>query len=146
MRAETAVAVMVLAVHVGRDHAADGHELRPRHDRREITARHERGEDVGEQHARFHREEAARRVESAEAVEPARRQGDALADGGVAVGAPVAARDEARMPALQRRHRGRRLRLEPFARVPRIASPSGQLDHALRSRNVNAPSSMNLAT
>ena len=66
VRAEGAVAVVVLAVHVGGDHAAEGDELGPGRDRHEPAARQQQAVDVGEAEARPRR--AARRS-------PRRRRG-----------------------------------------------------------------------
>ena len=64
--------MMVLAVDVVGDGAADGDELRARRHRQEPAARNATREDVGQQHAGLALEHAARRVERDEAIEAAR--------------------------------------------------------------------------
>jgi hypothetical protein len=145
MVAEAAVAMMVLAVHVRGDHAADGHELRARHHRREKAEGHRQGQDVGQEHPRLDVDPARRAVERADAVEAAGRESDGFPDCGVAVGAAVAAGDETAPVRQEARQGARRLRTQHLRQVPGITPPAGEFHHALRSVNTNVRSSTNLA-
>jgi len=69
---ERAVAVVVLAVHVAGDAAADGHELRPRRHRRKPAPRQEDAQDLGEREPGLAGERAPLAVEGDHAVGPRR--------------------------------------------------------------------------
>ena len=69
MITEAAVTMMILAVDVGRDRAADTDEFGTRHDFQEEAARHVGREDVGNGDAGLDRQLAARRIEAAHPVE-----------------------------------------------------------------------------
>ena len=73
--AEAAVDVVVLAVDVGGDHAAERHELRARRDRREEAARQEEPVDLAQREPGLGAQHAGRRVEGEDAVGE-RRAGD----------------------------------------------------------------------
>jgi hypothetical protein len=91
MFAERAGAMMILAVHVVGDRAADRDVLRARADREEPAARHREREDVGEQHAGLAVQDAGTWIERDEAVEAARvQQRAAVVQAHVAVAAAVA--------------------------------------------------------
>ena len=64
MAAERAAAMMVLAVHVIGDGAAERHELRARHDLREEAVRRGMRDDVGKQRAGLRFEDAGLRRRS----------------------------------------------------------------------------------
>ena len=53
MGAERAIDMMVLAVDIRSDRAAEGHELGARHDRQEPATRQEYFDDLREAHARL---------------------------------------------------------------------------------------------
>jgi len=72
--AETAGAMMILAVHVVRNGAADGDESRTGRHRREPSAGQELVDDFLQQYAGFALEDAARRIESNESIEAARTE------------------------------------------------------------------------
>ena len=94
MRAEGAGAVVILAVYVGGDHAADGDEFRSRDHRREPAPRRERFEDVREQHAGLAAQQAGLGVERLHAVHRPHGQRQFRVERGVAVSAAVAAGDQ----------------------------------------------------
>ena len=85
--AEGTVALVILAVHVGGDHAADGDEPGAGHDRGEPATGSEHLEDVGEQDAGLAGEQPGIGVEREHPVEGQQRQGEVRVEGGVAVGA-----------------------------------------------------------
>ena len=76
MCTEGPVAVMVLAMHVRRDHAADGDEPGPRHHWREPAARHKGLQEVREQYAGLAVEQAGPSVERLHPVHRQHRQGE----------------------------------------------------------------------
>jgi hypothetical protein len=73
MVAEPALAVMVLAMHVGGDHPAHGHELGARHDGRKEAAAHEAARMSERSTPASTGQPAGSRVEGPHPVEPARR-------------------------------------------------------------------------
>ena len=93
-RAESAVAVVVLAVDVGGDHAADRDEARAGHGMRQPAARHESAQDVAKQHAGFAGEQARLFVECEQPIHWQHGQREGWIERRVAVGAPVATRDQ----------------------------------------------------
>ena len=96
MVAEAAVAVVVLAVDVGGDGAADGGEGGARAGRRHEAARHERLQQVAEGNARLATSSPVGRLEGQQPVEPLGQQRVAAAvERRVAIGAAGAARDQA---------------------------------------------------
>jgi hypothetical protein len=66
--------MVVLAMHIRRNRAADGHEFRARRDGRKPPARQEGGDHIAKDHARLCRQNAALRIEGQHAVELARRK------------------------------------------------------------------------
>ena len=92
--AETAVAVVVLAVDIGRRHSAQRDEFGSRGYIRKPAARQERIDHIGEHHARFGDQLPGSLVEGQHPVETA--HGDRRRrDGAIAIGPAVAARDRA---------------------------------------------------
>ena len=88
VRAEGAGMLVVLAVHVVRDRAAEGHELRSRHDRREPAVRHGHAQQPVERQPGLGAQHAALAVEGHDAVEPVGDdQPPALVQAHIAVGA-----------------------------------------------------------
>ena len=134
MHAEAAGAVMVLAVDVRRDHAPQGHELRSRNHRRKKAASKEGRDDIREQDAGLGRQPAARRIEAAEAVELAQGEAGLHADGGVPIGATIAARDEVRKTLLQADDLEAGPRLDQLRLEARVTAPAGHF-HALTLRS-----------
>ena len=61
--AERSVLVVVLAVHVGRDRAAQRDEFRPGRDREKPAARQKGLDDLAQRHARFRDQDARVRIE-----------------------------------------------------------------------------------
>ncbi|MHC2511535.1 hypothetical protein ACVII1_006773 [Bradyrhizobium elkanii] len=128
--AETAIAMMVLAVNVGRDRAADRHEFRAGHDLEEEAARLENGKDVRDSHAGFDRQSRGCGIEAPHPVQAARRDRGLRSDRGIAVGPPGAARDDAG-PRKQVVPRAcGRLRRQQFGRRLGIVAPAGQANAA----------------
>ena len=98
--------MMVLAVDVRRDRAAQRDGLRAGRDGWEPAARQPPSEDVGDAHARLAVEHAARGVEAEDAIEAVVHDHPAIRiQCGIAIAAAEAACDERR-----RRLRGQRLR------------------------------------
>ena len=91
---EGPVAVVVLAVHVGRNQAADGHELRPRNHRRKPSPRHEGPQHVVEPDTGLARQEAGAGIERLHAAQATHRQRELAVERRVAVGPPLSARDQ----------------------------------------------------
>ena len=88
MRAEGADILMVLAVHVVRDRAAERDELRARHDRREPAVRHGHAQQPVERQPGLGAQHAALAVERQDAVEQVGDdQPPALVQADIAVGA-----------------------------------------------------------
>ena len=88
--------MVVLAVDVGGDQAADGDESRTRHHGREPAARHETPQDIVEQDARLARQQTALAVERQDPVRAQHRECQVGVDRGVAVRPSVAAGDQCR--------------------------------------------------
>jgi len=89
--AEGAGAVVVLAMHVVGDRAADRDVARAGNDRKEPAARHGEVEDFGKQHAGLAAQDAGDGIETDETVQAARmQQRAAVVQAAVAVAAAVA--------------------------------------------------------
>ncbi len=114
MAAEGARNVVILAVHVGRDHAADGDEFGPRRHRGKETAGHKDLEDIGQQDARFAGQHTALWVEIEHVVEARRADRGRRVERAVAIGPAIAARD----------HRARRHRRPQFLQIARHMNPA----------------------
>jgi hypothetical protein len=108
MIAEAAVPVMVLAVHVGRDHAADGNKLRARNDRWKKASWNDEVQEIGQEHPGLYADAARGLIKGADAVEATGQEGDPLPDGRIAVSAPVPAGHEPRLLGYQRQEGFRR--------------------------------------
>ena len=124
MMAEAAGAMMILAVDVGGDHAADGDEFGAGNDGREKAARQKGGDDIAEQDARLDGEARVGFVKVMEAVKAAGAKTARRANRGVAIGPAVAARDGAVEVALQARRLGKRGRRKDARLETRIAAPA----------------------
>src|SRR5512140_1069578 len=93
--AKRAGAMVVLAMDVVGDGAAEGHVFRARRDGQEEAARQGEIDDLGEQHARLAAQDSARRVERDEVVEVARTQErPAVVEARVAIAAALAVRQQ----------------------------------------------------
>ena len=101
MVAEAARAMVVLAMDIGGDHAADRDEFRPRNDGRKKTARQKGGDDVAQQRARLDGQAPIVFVKMMKAIKTPDGKATRRADRGVAIGSAVAARDGAVEIALQ---------------------------------------------
>src|SRR6185369_12954164 len=131
--AEGPCAMVVLAVDVVGDGAADRHEPRARRDRKEEAARQREGRDFREQHARLAAQRRGGRIERDEAIEVARAQdGAAVVEARIAIAAARAVRQD-RAAIIGKRQS---LRAVAHARhaLPRVedAAPgavAGRLDH-----------------
>ncbi|MGY3693776.1 hypothetical protein ACVIGA_003856 [Bradyrhizobium sp. USDA 3240] len=96
--AEAAVAMVILAMNVGCDRAADRHEFRARHDFQEEAARLERSKNVGDGHAGFDRQLGRCGIEASHPVQAVRRDRGLRADRRITIGAARAARDDTGPP------------------------------------------------
>ena len=132
MRAERPGVMVVLAVDVGGDQAADGDEAGTRHHGRKPAARHERAQDVVEQDARLARQQAGLAVERQDPVVPQHGDRQVGVDRGVAVRPPVAAGDQRRGAVEQAGQIARAAELLELAVHHGIPAPPGKL-HAGRS-------------
>jgi hypothetical protein len=148
MGAEGAVDMMVLAVDIRGDGAAEGHELGAGHDGQEPASRKEGFDDLGEAYARFGDQESGGLVkrDHPRQAEGAHREPAFVRQSGIAVSAPESAADPAagRGPGL--RQLGHRRRAGLRGGGQRQPSPAGQLldDHshnAARAQRTQSPMS-----
>ncbi|MHC2289786.1 hypothetical protein ACVIJW_005656 [Bradyrhizobium barranii subsp. barranii] len=82
--------MMVLAMDVGSDGAADRDEARTRHDEGQETARTKGVDQVRQQHAGFEADASGHGIERPDPIEPRHRDASDGADRGIAIGAAVA--------------------------------------------------------
>ena len=99
--AEGAGLVVILAMHVGGDHAADGHMLGARRDGRKKPARQKALDHIAQRDAALRRQNACLRVEREHVPEAGHGDGGGWRERAVAIRAAEAARDPG--PARQRR-------------------------------------------
>ena len=135
--AKRAADVMVLAMDVIRNRAADSHELRSRRDAEKPSARHGHLQNLREQHAAFAREPPRRPVETHESIDSPRvNQQSAVVEAAVAIAAPVperqprnVTRDLTQAPrAMMQLHD---LVIRPWVPAPRLVD---RADHSGGSR------------
>ena len=120
--------MMILAVHVSRNRAAQRHEARARRDRRKISARQEHVEQLGDSDAGLASEQPAGRIEGEHPIEP--RQIDhaiLIVERRIAISAPQSARNQRRgIPADDGLQLGNSIRPINIALGKRVAPPSGE--------------------
>ena len=132
VRADGALAVVVLAVDVARDGAPDRDEARPGRHRDEEAPRHDHLQQRVDRAARLDAHDAGRVVELEDPVEPgAVEQRAAGALGGVAVAAPEPSGEQRPRPGGELGELGRRPRPLDVGRRGRGPAPAGdELDGA----------------